>query len=127
MYSDAGDKQSALAILAEIENLRRAAEPGYANLNSEKIKYFRGNLFFWYNDLAEALADLQEVTQKASELDLNTAVLAWLRLGQVEDLQGHHAAALLAYREAIKTAPKSEAAAEARSYLESAYRRKNKG
>jgi epoxyqueuosine reductase len=126
MYSDAGDKSSALAVLAEVENLRRTGAAGYANLNAEKILYFRGNLLFWYNDLPGALADLRQVTQKAADLDLNTAVLAWLRLGQVQDLQGHHSEALLAYREAIKAAPKSEAAAEAKAYMESPYRRKEK-
>jgi tetratricopeptide (TPR) repeat protein len=113
-------------VLSEVENLRRAGAAGYANLNAEKILFVRGNLLFWYNDLAGAKADLRQVTQKASELDLNTAVLAWLRLGQVEDLQGHHAEAVPAYREAIRTAPKSEAANEAKSYLDNPYRRKEK-
>ena len=126
MYSDAGDKQSALTVLAEVENLRKTGAAGYANLNPEKLLYFRGNLLFWYNDLAGALADLRQVTQNAAELDLNTAVLAWLRLGQVQDLQGHHAAAIPAYREAIKAAPKSEAAAEAKGYMDSPYRRKER-
>ena len=126
MYSDAGDKQSALAVLNDIENLRQAAAPGYGDLNPEKIRYFRANLLFWYNDLPNALADLRKVTKKASELDLNTAVLAWLRLGQVQDLQGNHAEALTAYREAINVAPKSEAAAEAKGYMEAPYRRRDK-
>jgi epoxyqueuosine reductase len=126
MYSDAGDKQSALAVLNEVENLRQAGAPGYAHLNPDKIRYFRGNLLFWYNDLPGALADLQQVTQKAGELDLNTAVLAWLRLGQVEDLQGRHRDAMHAYREAISVAPKSEAAAEAKGYIESPYHRKDR-
>jgi tetratricopeptide (TPR) repeat protein len=127
MYSDAGDKQSALAVLNDIETMREAGAPGYANLNAEKIRYFRANLLFWYDDLPAALTDLRKVTQKASELDLNTAVLAWLRLGQVEDLQGHHADAITAYREAINVAPKSEAASEAKGYIDSPYRRKDKG
>jgi epoxyqueuosine reductase len=126
MYSDAGDKQSALAVLNEVENLRQAGAAGYANLNPEKIRYFRANLLFWYNDLPGALADLRQVTQKAGELDLNTAVLAWLRLGQVEDLQGHRRDAVNAYREAISAAPKSEAAAEAKGYMESPYHRKDR-
>ena len=126
MYSDAGDKQNALRVLAEIERLRQSGAPGYAHLHAGKILYFRGNLLFWYNDLPGALADLKQVTQQASDLDLNTAVLAWLRLGQTEDLQGHHGAALSAYREAIKAAPKSEVAEEAKGYLDKPYHRKEK-
>ncbi len=126
MYSEAGDKKAALGVLTDVENLRRAGAAGYANLNAQKILYARGNLLFWYNDLAGALADLRQVTQKANELDLNTAVLAWLRLGQVEDMEGHHAEAVPAYREAIRTAPKSEAASEAKNYIDTPYRRKEK-
>jgi hypothetical protein len=44
----------------------------------------------------------------------------------VEDLQGRHSEAMPAYREAIRTAPKSEAAAEAKAYMDNAYRRKEK-
>jgi len=126
MYSDAGDKQAALAVLDEIENLRQVGSPGFSQLSPEKIRYFKGNLLFWYNDLPAAFADLQQVTGRAADLDLNTAVLAWLRLGQVQDLQGRHAQAVLAYREAIRTAPKSDAAAEAKGYIESPYHRKDK-
>jgi tetratricopeptide (TPR) repeat protein len=124
MYSDLGDKQNALRVLAEIETLRRSGSPGYASLPAEKIQYLKGNLLFWYGDLDPALSDLKQVTQKADQLDLNTAVMAWLRLGQVYDLEGKHREAIQAYRETMKTAPKSEAALEARSYISSPYRRK---
>jgi len=124
MYSDLGDKNSALRTLAEIEDLRRRGEPGYANLTSEKIDYLKGNLLFWYGDLTPALADLREATQKADELDLPTAVMAWLRLGQVYDLEGNRGEAVAAYRETMKTAPKSEAATEAKTYISTPYRRK---
>jgi tetratricopeptide (TPR) repeat protein len=124
MYSDAGDKPAALRVLAEIENLRRTRSPGYADLAEEKIRYMRGNLLFWYGDLEPALADLEQVTRKANELDLNTAVLAWLRLGQIYDLQGKHEAAIGAYREVVKVAPKSEPADEAKGYIANRYRSK---
>jgi hypothetical protein len=124
MFSDTGNKEAALKGLAEVEELRRIGAPGYANLAEEKIRYLRGNLLFWYNDLGLALVDLKQVTQKADELDLNTAVLAWLRLGQVYDLQGDHGDAIEAYRRAAATAPKSQAAAEAKGYILSPYRRK---
>lgn len=124
MYSDAGNKQAALEVLAKIERLRRNGAPGYADLYPEKIAYLKGNLLFWYGDLDVALTNLKQVTTKADELDLNTAVLAWLRLGQVYDLKGNHERAIEAYRETMMTAPKSETALEARSYIANPYRRK---
>lgn len=125
MFSDAGDKNSALKVLAEIDELRRSGAAGYETLPAEKIRYVRANLLFWYGDLGPALMDLKQVTEKADELDLSTAVLAWLRLGQVYDLQGDHREATEAYRQTMKTAPRSEVAAEARSYISNPYRRKH--
>ncbi len=127
MYSDLGDKRSALQVLADIEELRLTGAPGYRHLPPEKIKYLRANLLFWYGDLDPALADLKQVTHKATELDLGTAVMAWLRLGQVYDLEGDHERAVEAYRESMKTAPQSAAATEAKSYLSNPYRRKRIG
>ncbi len=124
MYSDLGDKQAALRILTEVENLRHSGAPGYKDLLPEKIQYLKGNLLFWYGDLDPALADLRQVTLRASDLDLNTAVMAWLRIGQIYDLKGDHKSAKEAYREAVSTAPQSEAAAEAKGYLSNPYRRK---
>jgi tetratricopeptide (TPR) repeat protein len=127
MYSDAGDKAAALRVLAEIEDLRQKQSPGYAHLPAEKIRYMKGNLLFWYGDLMPALQDLQQVTLKANELDLNTAVLAWLRVGQIHDLLGERNKAVDAYRETVKTAPKSEAASEAKGYMSNAYHRRKAG
>ena len=124
MYSDLGDKNSALEVLARVDELRREGVAGYVNLPAEKLKYLKGNLLFWYGELDPALADLKEATQKADELDLNTAVLAWLRLGQTYDLQGNHQDAIQAYRATMRTAPKSAAATEAKAYISNPYRRK---
>lgn len=124
MYSDAGDKVSALRVLDEVEKLRAKCASGYQDLPEEKIKYLRGNLLFWYGDLKPALRDMKDVTAKANTLDLNTAVLAWLRLGQLYDLEGNHSDAVRAYRETMKTAPESAAANEARNYIASPYKRK---
>lgn len=124
MFSDLGDKQDALRVLADIENLRRAGAPGYAGLPAGKVQYLKANLLFWYGDLDPALTDLKQVTQVADQLDLSTAVMAWLRLGQVYDLEGKHQDAIHAYRETMKAAPKSEAALEAKGYISNPYRRK---
>ena len=126
MYSDAGDEQAALQIIAQVEAARQSGTPGYAGLPQAKLCYIRGNMLFWYRDLVPALTDLKQATQKADELDLSTAVLAWLRLGQVYDLRGDHADARQAYREAAKVAPKSPAAAEAKSYISNPYHREQK-
>ena len=124
MYSDLGDKDSALKVLAQIEDAIRDKRPGFAGLPLERMQYARGNLLFWYGDLQRSLADLKQVTTSPAELDLSTAVMAWLRLGQVCDLLGDHARASDAYRATIKTAPNSRPAKEAEHYLEKPYRRK---
>jgi tetratricopeptide (TPR) repeat protein len=124
MYSDAGNKGAALSILADVERLRNAQTEGYRDLPLEKIRYLRGNLLFWYGDLGPALTEIRAVTAKADELDLNTAVLAWLRLGQLYDLQGQHGNAVFAYKKTMKAAPDSAAANEAKGYILSPYKRK---
>lgn len=126
MYSDLGDKAAALQVLADIEAALRRREPGYAQLPLERVQYARGNLLFWYGDLDKSLADLKLATRNTNELDLSTAVMAWLRLGQVYDLMGNREHAAEAYRMTISTAPGSEPAKEAAAYLEKPYRRKIK-
>ncbi len=124
MYSDLGEEKSALEILATIDGLRRSGAPGYAQIPAYKICFVAGNLYFWYNDLPRALDNLKQVTRDADNLDLNTALIGWLRLGQIYDLQGRHADAIGAYRESMKVAPGSEVASEAKGYISSPYRRR---
>ncbi|HZS55252.1 MAG TPA: tRNA epoxyqueuosine(34) reductase QueG [Bryobacteraceae bacterium] len=124
MYSDLGRKDDALRVLAQADRLRTEGAPGYRTLAPEKLAYLKGNLLFWYGDLDPALADLKEVTQSADELDLNTAVMAWLRLGQVYDMRGNHEDAVKAYRQATRVAPNSGPATEAKSYIANPYKRK---
>ncbi len=126
MYSDLGNKGAALQVLAQIEQAQRSREPGYARLPIERVEYARGNLLFWYNDLDRSLEDLKQATKRPDELDLSTATMAWLRLGQVYDLLGDRQPALEAYRMTISTAPNSEVAKEAEDYVDKPYRRKPK-
>jgi tetratricopeptide (TPR) repeat protein len=123
MYGDAGNKADALATLSEVERLKRAGTPGFDRLPLEKIFYYRGNLLFWYDDLDAAADQLRLVTPKASKLDLHTAVMAWMRLGQTLDLKGKREEAKAAYRQAVSAAPQSEIAKESQRYLRSPYRR----
>lgn len=126
MYSDMGDKTSALRVLDQIESLQHSHTPGYGALPPEKIDYLAGNLYFWYGDYDLALSRLEEASKGTEVLDLNTAVLTWLRLGQVYDLLDDRTKAVAAYREAIRTAPNSEIASEARRYVSAPYRRSEK-
>jgi cytochrome c-type biogenesis protein CcmH/NrfG len=70
---------------------------------------------------------MKRATAAAEDLDLNTGVMAWMRLGQIYDLKGQRALALDAYRHAVAFAPDSDAARESRQYLVSPYRRKQRG
>jgi tetratricopeptide (TPR) repeat protein len=124
MYSDAGDKDSALAALKKAEELKLSGAAGYAGLPMEKIWFYRGNLLFWYREFDAAIEQLRRVTPNASKLDLNTAVMAWLRLGQSLDMKGRRTEAVEAYKHAAAAAPQSEAAKESRDYISSPYRRK---
>lgn len=124
MYSDAGKKQEALEVLAKVESLKRAGAPGYTRLTLEKVFFYRGNLLFWYRDFDQAIEQLRLVTPRAASVDLHTALMAHLRLGQCLDMTGRRAEAVEAYRRAMALAPQSEVAREARQYLSSPYRRK---
>jgi tetratricopeptide (TPR) repeat protein len=124
MYSDAGDKDSALAALAKAEEMKKSGAAGYAALPMEKIYFYRGNLLFWYRDFNGAIEQLRKVTPKASSLDTNTAVMAWLRLGQSLDMAGRRPEAVEAYKQAAAVAPQSEAGKESRDYLSRPYKRK---
>ncbi len=123
MYSEVGEGQRALEVLEKLEQLRLSGAPGFERVLPAKIYFARGNIQFWYRDLDAALVNMRRATAHAEELDLNTAVLAWMRLGQIYDLKGERRFAVEAYRHAIATAPESDAAKESQRYLEKPYRR----
>jgi tetratricopeptide (TPR) repeat protein len=125
MYGEFGEKDKALAVLSQVDQLKKQRASGYERVPEETILYARGNLLFWYNDLDRALADIQAVTAKASTLDLNTGVYAWLRLGQIYDLKGNRKEAVRAYNQTMVYAPGSDAANEAQSYSLNRYKRQN--
>ncbi|MFB3828069.1 MAG: tetratricopeptide repeat protein [Bryobacteraceae bacterium] len=123
MYSALGDKERALAAVQTVAGLKRSRAPGYAALQWEKIWFQLGTIEFWYNDLEAALENMKKVTQAAEEVDLNTGVLAWMRVGQIYDLTHRRPLAVEAYKKAIAYAPQADAARESRRYLASPYRR----
>ena len=119
MYADLGDKEKAVAILEDIDKLKRTG--AYENISWEKLAFIKGNLRFWYDDFDIAIEQLKQATAKSNELDLNTSVMAWLRLGQAYDMKNQHALAKPAYEAAIGAAPQSDGAKEARKYLTARY------
>jgi tetratricopeptide (TPR) repeat protein len=123
MYSQAGDKARALDAVEEIGRLKSRHSPGYDRVPMEKVYFQKGTIQFWYNDLNDALDNLQKVAAQPEEVDLNSAVQAWLRIGQVYDLTNRRNEALTAYRKAIALAPQADAAQESRKYLTTPYRR----
>jgi tetratricopeptide (TPR) repeat protein len=123
MFGDLGDKNSALATVGKIEQLRTSGAHGYQRLPAEKICYARGTIQFWYNDLDPALDNMRRATVAADRLDLNTEVTAWMRLGQIYDLKGERPLAVKAYHRAINLAPESDPARQSKRFLSEPYRR----
>ncbi len=123
MLSDAGEGAQAAAVARRIAALKLARATGFADLPWEKIWFQQGSIAFWYNDLPFALENMKKVTAAGDDLDLNTGVMAWMRMGQIYDLTGRRTLAVNAYRRAIAFAPEAEAARESRRYLSAPYRR----
>lgn len=126
MYADLGRKEDALKALDRIEQMKQSGAPGFANLPLERIEFARGNLLFWYDEPGEAMRHLRRAAAAADRLDPNSAVGAWLRLGQCLDLLGQRQEALAAYRNAVKTAPSSHEAKLARRWLSRPFDRAEK-
>jgi predicted Zn-dependent protease len=123
MLGDLGERDRALAAIDQVMDLQRRGAPGYAKLQPEKLAYLKGNLLFWFDDYSKAADELRKAAQGRERLDLNTGLLAALRLGQTFDLMGKRAEAQQAYRLGIELAPSSEIAKECQQYLGRAYKR----
>jgi len=123
MYSMAGDKTHALEAAEEVARLKTRHAPGYDRVPWEKVYFQEGIIEFWYNDLDRALENMKKVAAASEDVDLNTGVAAYLRMGQIYDMTHRRAEALEAYKKAIAYAPQAEAAQDARKYLSTPYRR----
>jgi len=123
MYSQSGDGVRGLQALEEVARLKERHAPGFDRLPWEKIYYQEGSIQFWYNDLDRSLENMKKVAAAGEEVDLNTGVQAYLRMGQIYDMKQRRAEAIAAYKKAIAYAPQAEAAQESRKYLDTPYRR----
>jgi tetratricopeptide (TPR) repeat protein len=123
MYSQAGDGVRGLQALEEVVRLKESHAPGFDRVPWEKIYYQQGSIQFWYNDLDRSLENMKKVAAAGEDVDLNTGVQAYLRMGQIYDMKKRRAEAIEAYKKAIAYAPQAEAAQESRKYLATPYRR----
>lgn len=123
MYSMANDKDHALEAVREVSALKTSHAPGYDRVAWEKIYFQEGTIQFWYNELDGALDNMKKVVAAPEDVDLNTGVYAYLRIGQIYDMTHRRPQALEAYKKAIAYAPDAEAAQESKKYLSTPYRR----
>lgn len=123
MYSMANDKEHALEAVREVSELKTRHAPGYDRVAWEKIYFQEGTIQFWYNELDGALDNMKKVVAAPEDVDLNTGVYAYLRMGQIYDMTHRRQQALEAYKKAIAYAPDAEAAQESKKYLSTPYRR----
>jgi tetratricopeptide (TPR) repeat protein len=123
MYSMAGDGKRALEAAEEVGRLKASHAAGYDRVPWEKIWFQEGTIQFWYRDLNGAMENLQKVAGAGENVDLNTGVQARLRIGQIYDLTGRRALAVVEYRKAMAYAPEADAASEAKRYLGMPYKR----
>ncbi len=123
MYAGLGDGKKAIAAVEQVARFKTQGAAGYARVPWESIYYHLGTIQFWYGDLDGALANMQKVTAHAEDVDLNTGVLAWMRVGQIYDLKQSHGMAVEAYKKAMAYAPEAEAARESKRYISSPYQR----
>lgn len=111
----------------EVARLNKAHAPGYDRVRGKKVWFQEGTIQFWDRELENAEEHLWKICrnslERPLEIDLNTEVYSWLRLGQIYDLTGRRNQALDAYRKAISAAPQGYATVEAKRYLATPYRR----
>jgi tetratricopeptide (TPR) repeat protein len=123
MYAALGDGQRAIGAIEEMAQWKAHGVLGFTRIPWGMIYYQLGTIQFWSNHLDEALSNMKKVTADADEVDLNTGVLAWMRVGQIYDLTNRRSLAIEAYKKAAAFAPGAEAARESLRYISSPYRR----
>jgi len=123
MYADIGDGKRALATIDEIQRLKEAKAPGLVNAPWLKIYFERATIQFWYRELDQSMANFKKVIAAPDDLDLNTGVSSYMRMGQILDMWNRHQQAIEFYKKAVAFAPQAEAAQESRRYISNPYRR----
>ncbi len=112
MYSMANDKTHALEAVEEVAALKTRHAPGYDRVPWEKIYFQEGTIQFWYRDLDQALDNMKKVAAASQDVDLNTGVYAWLRMGQIYDMTHRRAAGGGGLQKSHRLRAEAEAAQE---------------
>ncbi len=120
MYADLGDRVKAMAAIEQIEELRRAKAAGYQQLTEARVHYARGGILMAFNDLDKACDEVKIATGSSEG---SAAGSAWLRLGQIYDLKGQRQQAVEAYRQAMRIAPETDVAEQAKTLVSTKYKR----
>ncbi len=123
MLGDLGEREKSIERMDEVIALQKQGAPGFAGIQPEKLCYLKGNLLFWFDEYGKAAAELAKAVAAQERLDLNTALLAGMRLGQTYDLMGQRRNAEAAYRRTAALAPDSDFAKECQRYLAKPYKR----
>jgi tetratricopeptide (TPR) repeat protein len=123
MYGDIGDRAKAMAAVDQMDELRRTGAPGFKALPEANIHYTRGGVLMQFNDLDKACDELKIATTNAAPMETSYAGSAWLRLGQIYDLKGQRQQAVEAYRQAMRVAPETDAAEQAKSLVSTKYKK----
>ena len=105
MYSMAGDKASALRRSTRWRSSRHPRPRLRPRSLGEDLLSARHDRVL-VRDLDDALENMKKVTA-ADDLDLNSGVYAYLRMGQIYDITNRRALALGGYRKAIAYAPEA--------------------
>lgn len=123
MYCDLGDRAKAMAAVEQIDELRRAGAAGFKQLPEAYVRHSRGGVLMQFNDLDKALDEMKIATATAGSLESHHAGSAWLRLGQIYDLKGQRREAVAAYQQAMRVAPETDAAEQAKALVSTKYKK----
>ncbi|HEY3837441.1 MAG TPA: tetratricopeptide repeat protein [Bryobacteraceae bacterium] len=124
MYADIGDGKNALHLIDEIQRMKETKVPGLVNTPWVKIWFERATIQFWYRQLDQSMANFQKVVAKPDEIDLYTGASSYMRMGQILDMQNHHAQAIADYRKSMDFSPQSDEAKESHRYISTPFQRK---
>jgi len=106
MYSSIGNKDKAIEAIQRIAAMKQSGLAGFSTVPWEKIYFHIGNSNSG-TTISIALENLKKVTASRTEVDLNTGVLAWMRVGQIYDMKNRRNEAIDAYKRAIAFAPQA--------------------